>query len=128
MDSRVVTDRTSFERVASDAPAGARVPVEVRVGVADPFDAYRRAREGRGGFYLETTGGQAGWGYFGVAAADRLSVGPDDGSAIAALVDRLDREELARGDCDVPYPCGAVGCLSYDVARELEDLPDSADL
>jgi anthranilate synthase component 1 len=127
MDSRVVTDRTSFERVASDAPAGARVPVEVRVGVADPFDAYRRAREGRGGFYLETTGGQAGWGYFGVAAADRLSVGPDDGSAIAALVDRLDGEALARGDCDVPYPCGAVGWLSYDVARELEDLPDSAD-
>jgi len=127
MDPWVVTDRASFERVASDAPAGARVPVEVRVEVADPFDAYRRARDGPGGFYLETTGGQAGWGYFGVAAADRLSVGPDDGSAIAALVDRLDGEALARGDCDVPYPCGAVGWLSYDIARELEDLPDSAD-
>jgi anthranilate synthase component 1 len=126
MDPRVVTDRSSFEAVASDAAPGARVPVEVRVDVTDPFDAYRRAREGRGGFYLETTGGQEGWSYFAVAAVDRLTVGPDDGSAIAALVDCLADEELARGDCDVPYPCGAVGWLSYDVVRELEDLPDSA--
>jgi len=126
MDSWVVTDRSSFAAVASDADPGTRVPVEVRVDVPDPFDAYRRARDGRGGFYLETTGGQEGWSYFAVTATDRLSVGPDDGSAIAALVDRLDDETLARGDCDVPYPCGAVGWLSYDVARELEDLPDSA--
>jgi len=126
MNPWVVTDRSSFEAVASDAAPDVRVPVEVRVDVTDPFDAYRRAREGRGGFYLETTGGQEGWSYFAVAAADRLTVGPDDGSAIAALVDRLDGEGLARGDCDVPYPCGAVGWLSYDVARELEDLPESA--
>ncbi|WP_436923119.1 aminodeoxychorismate synthase, component I [Halosimplex amylolyticum] len=134
-EPRVVTDREAFERAAAAGPPGARVPVEVRVSVADPFDAYRRARDGPGGFHLETTGGQSGWGYFGVDPVDRLTVEPDDvpdapsgeSPAIAALVDRLDRESLARGDCDVPYPCGAVGWLSYDVARELEDLPESAD-
>ena len=146
MDPRVVTTAETFRTVASDAAPTARVPVEVRVSVADPFDAYRRARDGPGGVYLETTGGQDGWGYFGIDPADRLTVFPDavvreDGEAsdslgdagaeespaIGSLVDRLDRATLARGDCDVPYPCGAVGWLSYDVAREIEDLPDSAD-
>ena len=126
MEARVVTDRAAFAETASDAARGARVPVEVHVDVADPFDAYRRARDGRGGFYLETTGGQDGWGYFAPDPLDRVTVGPDDGPAIGQLVERLDRETLARGDCEVPYPCGAVGWLSYDVARELEDLPDHA--
>jgi anthranilate synthase component 1 len=126
MTPRVVTGRESFERAASDAAADARVPVEVRVTVTDPFEAYRRARDGTGGFYLETTGGQSGWGYFGTDPVDFLTVDPDDGSAIAALVARLDAESLARGDCDVPYPAGAVGWLSYDVARELETLPEDA--
>jgi len=132
MTPRVVTDRAAFERAAADAPAGARVPVEVRVSVADPFDAYRRARDGHGGFHLETTGGQSGWGYFGVDPVDRVAVSPDEAAgapvgespSVDALVDRLDAESLVRGDCDVPYPCGAVGWLSYDIARELEDLPD----
>jgi len=134
-EPRVVTDREAFERTAATAPPGARVPVEVRVSVADPFDAYRRARDGTGGFHLETTGGQSGWGYFGVDPVDRLTVWPDDvddsesgeSPSIRALVDRVDADSLARGDCDVPYPCGAVGWLSYDVARELETLPESAD-
>ncbi|QPV61441.1 aminodeoxychorismate synthase, component I [Halosimplex litoreum] len=132
---RVATDRTAFERAASDAPAGARVPVEVRVAVADPFDAYRRARHGPGGFHLETTGGQSGWGYFGVDPVDRVTVSAEaaagapvgESPSVDALVDRLAAESLVRGDCDVPYPCGAVGWLSYDVARELEALPESAD-
>jgi len=123
---RVVTDERTFTRTAADAAPGDRVPVEVCVPVADPFDAYRCAREGPGGAYLETTGGQSGWGYFGVDPADFLEVDPgrDTLSELTAL---LDDESLVRGDCDVPYPCGAVGWLSYDVARELEDLPDSAD-
>jgi anthranilate synthase component 1 len=132
---KVATDRTAFERAAADAPAGARVPVEVRVTVADPFDAYRRARHGPGGFHLETTGGQSGWGYFGVDPIDRVAVAADeaagapvgDSPSVEALVDRLAAESLVRGDCDVPYPCGAVGWLSYDVARELEPLPAGAD-
>jgi len=31
-----------------------------------------------------------------------------------------------RGPCSVPYPCGAFGWLSYDIARELESLPGEA--
>jgi anthranilate synthase component 1 len=129
---RVVTDRERFRDVASDAPGGARTPVEVRVAVDDPFDAYRRARGGPGGVYLETTGGQPGWGYFAVDPADRLrvsadAVARDGGSAsLAALRALLDSETLVRGDCDVPYPCGLFGWLAYDVARELESLPAAA--
>jgi len=153
----VRTDRAAFRAAASDAPPGARVPVEVRLDVADPFDAYRRARSGPGsppdrypdGAFLETTGGQAGWGYFGVDPVERLTVGPvasirepdgdpaaadgpsgastgADAPTLAALQGRLDAETLVRGDCAVPYPCGAIGWLSYDVARELEDLPGDA--
>ncbi len=146
-DPRVVTTFDSFRAAAGgrdgdaaadrDGPthAGRRVPVEVRTTVEDPFLAYRRAREGDGGVFLETTGGQPGWGYFGVDPVDRLTVSADavarasddDRSpTLAALEGLLATDRLARGDCDVPYPCGAVGWLSYDVARELEALPESA--
>jgi len=148
------TDRDRFREVAAAAPAGARVPVERRVAVDDPFAAYRRARDGPGGFCYETTGGQAGWGYFGVDPVERLTASGEavvaerggDGSAdgsdadgesptgdyrrpsptLAALQGLLDGEDLARGDCEVPYPCGAFGWLSYDVARELESFPAPA--
>jgi anthranilate synthase component 1 len=153
----VVTEEESFLATAAAAPPGARVPVEVRVTVADPFEAYRRARRSGGeGFYLETTGGQSGWGYFGVDPVERIQVeseatpwtpgedadatgagaagttatpghGDDAGAgespSLAAVDALLDRETLVRGACDVPYPCGAFGWLSYDVARELESLP-----
>ena len=125
-DPRVVTDFEGFAALAADAPPGARVPVAVRATVSDPFDAYRRAREGRaaGGVYLDTTGGQSGWGYFGTDPLALVESGPDD-DALATLAATLD-ESLLRGDCAVPYPCGAVGWLSYDVAREIETLPDHA--
>ncbi|MWV63324.1 anthranilate synthase component I [Halorubrum sp. JWXQ-INN 858] len=142
MTERVHTDRERFREVAAAASTGTRVPVEVRVAVDDPFDAYRRARDGPGGFFYETTGGQSGWGYFGVDPVERLRVAPDavvadgpgDGRSptgdyrratptLSALDGLLDGERLARGDCDVPYPCGAFGWLSYDVARELEAFP-----
>ncbi|WP_435345180.1 aminodeoxychorismate synthase, component I [Haloarchaeobius sp. HRN-SO-5] len=131
-DAHVVTTREGFVSTASDAPADTRVPVEVVLTVADPFDAYRRARTGEWDAYLETTGGQSGWGYFAVDPVDALTVNPEaetgDGSSptLAALQGVLDGETLVRGDCDVPYPCGAVGWLSYDVARELEAIPDGA--
>lgn len=140
-DAAVVTDRERFQAAAADAPAGARVPVELRTTVPDPFDAYRRARDGLGGAFLETTGGQPGWGYFGLDPVERLTVSPgaalavdtDDSAApgsptLAALDGLLAGEDLARGDCEVPYPCGAIGWLSYDIARELERFPeDTAD-
>jgi anthranilate synthase component 1 len=147
------TDRDRFRAVAAAGPDGARVPVELRVAVDDPFAAYRRARDGPGGVFYETTGGQSGWGYFGVDPVERLTVAGDavvagaDGRAsesggdapstpagdyrrpspsLAALEGILGGEALARGDCDVPYPCGAFGWLSYDVARELEEFPPAA--
>ncbi|MEY7851452.1 anthranilate synthase component I family protein [Natrarchaeobius sp. A-rgal3] len=139
-EPRVVTTLESFRAAArgtdtDDMDPPIRIPVEARLTVDDPFFAYRRAREeDDDGAYLETTGGQPGWGYFGVDPVDRLTVGPeaatrdDDDSppTLAALEGVLDSTELVRGDCEVPYPCGAVGWLSYDVARELEDLPESA--
>jgi len=138
-DPTVVTERESFQRLAREAAPTDRIPVEVRTAVADPFDAYRRARRGDGGdAFLETGGGQSGWGYLAVDPVDRLTVGPeavvrdreasrpyaDPSPTLAALEGLLDGESLVRGDCDVPYPCGAVGWLSYDVARELEALPE----
>ncbi|MDS0258121.1 aminodeoxychorismate synthase, component I [Haloarcula sp. S1CR25-12] len=123
---RVETSRDTFETLAADAPPRARIPVAVTVTVEDPFAAYRRARDPTGGVYLGTTGGQSGWGYFATAPAEFTEVGPDDGGALAALTDVLADERLVRGDCAVPYPCGAIGWLSYDVVRELERLPDSA--
>ncbi len=147
--ARVVTGEATFEETAQTAPSGARVSVEVRCQVADPFRAYRRARDRTSAandgctFYLATTGGQSGWGYFGVDPVERLQVGPGAvvgpsgkrdvaGSAhgspsLAALAGLLNGETLVRGECDVPYPCGAFGWLSYDLVRELEDLPDDAD-
>jgi anthranilate synthase component 1 len=137
----VATDRAAFERAARDATATDRVPVEIRVRVADPFDAYRRAREADedGGVFLETTGGSTGWSYFGVDPVDRLTVAAtaavrdpverayaEPSPSLAAFDGLLAGESLVRGDCDVPYPCGAVGWLSYDVARELESLPGDA--
>ncbi|WP_254274534.1 anthranilate synthase component I family protein [Haloarcula marina] len=131
-DIAVVTERASFADTAGAAPPDARVPVEVRVTVSDPFEAYRRVRNREDdGVYFETTGGQSGWGYFAVDPVERVRVGPDatargdHGPSIGEIDALLDREELVRGDCEVPYPCGAFGWLSYDVARELEDLPDT---
>uniref|UniRef100_UPI0024695EA7 anthranilate synthase component I family protein n=1 Tax=Halorubrum sp. Boch-26 TaxID=2994426 RepID=UPI0024695EA7 len=64
----------------------------------------------------------------GTDAGDRSPTGDyrRPSPTLAALQGLLDGEALARGDCEVPYPCGAFGWLSYDVARELESLPAPA--
>ncbi|ERH11920.1 MAG: anthranilate/para-aminobenzoate synthases component I, partial [halophilic archaeon J07HB67] len=136
---RVTTDRETYRRLADGAPSDARIPVVGRLSVGDPYDAYRRARGDDWSVLLETTGVQAGWGYFGVDPVDRLTVGSDathrepepDGHGdyaepsptLSALDGFLDTGPFVRGECPVPYPGGTVGWLSYDVARELETLP-----
>ncbi|MEZ3143136.1 anthranilate synthase component I family protein [Halobaculum sp. MBLA0143] len=136
---RLTTDRETYRRLAADGPPSARVPVVGRLQVADPFDAYRRARGDDWSVFLETSGVQSGWGYFGVTPTDRLTVRApaaprsrepdghgqyaDPSPTLAALSGFLDAGELRRGECPVPYPGGTVGWLSYDVARELETLP-----
>jgi anthranilate synthase component 1 len=138
---RVITDRQAFRSVAAGAAGAARVPVEIRLSAADPFEAYRRARRGDGGdVFLETTGGQSGWGYFATEPIERLTVSaeaepiPDEGSdrtptspSLSALDTELSTETLERGDCETPFPCGLIGWLSYDIARELESIPNGTD-
>lgn len=126
MAPTVVTSRESFRDAARDAPPAARIPVEVHVEIRDPFVAYRHARNDDGGFYMETTGGQSGWGYFGVEPCAFRTVETDDRESLTTLAGMVEDETLVRAGCDVPYPCGAVGWLSYDVARELETLPNEA--
>ena len=125
MDDEIITTREAFAATAADAPAGVRVPVEARVTVEDPFLAYRRARSDDPGAYLATTGGQQGWGYFGVDPESVHQVGPE-GAALAELDALVGDDSLRRGDCTVPYPCGLVGWFSYGIAHELEELPNSA--
>ncbi len=128
---RVVTDPETFRETARKATQDTRIPVELRVCVADPFDAYRRARCGNGGdVFLETTGGQSGWGYFATDPITRVSVStPSGGTAGSPSIDAIRQittgEAIARGSCDIPYPCGVFGWLSYDIVRELEALPST---
>ncbi|ACV12644.1 para-aminobenzoate synthase component I [Halorhabdus utahensis DSM 12940] len=125
-DPELVTDLATFRARAAGADPGDRVPVEARVTVTDPYEAYRRARRSTGGCVLETTGGTEGWSYFGVEPIEWLTVDPGE-DTIGRLVDRLGEEHLHRAGADVPYPCGAIGWLSYDIAREIEALPGSAE-
>ncbi|HKL29459.1 MAG TPA: anthranilate synthase component I, partial [Natrialbaceae archaeon] len=107
VEPTVATTLSDFSRTARDAPAGARIPIEVELPVDDPFEAYRRARDGSTGFVFETTGGQSGWGYFGVDPVDGLTVTADaasrdgDSPTLSALQKSLDDETLVRGDCNV---------------------------
>jgi anthranilate synthase component 1 len=121
----VVTDRHTVEDAVAAAP-DARVVVEAERPVDDPFDAYRRARGDDPGFYYETTGGSDGWGYFGVAPAEFLTVEAGESGALDLIADRVAEETLVRGDCEIPHPGGLFGWLSYDVAGDLEDLPSDA--
>jgi anthranilate synthase component 1 len=117
------TVRTSFDRfraAAADAPADARVPVVVTAEV-DPFDAYRRARGDAPSVFFETSGGRPGWGYFGVEPDAFHEV--DGDGVLETITDLVAGESLVRGDCEIPYPGGFFGWLSYDVAREIESLP-----
>ncbi|WP_425498626.1 aminodeoxychorismate synthase, component I [Haloplanus salilacus] len=122
MTGTVATDRLAFRTAAEEGTPETRVPVVVELE-ADPFDAYRRARGEDPSVFFETSGGQPGWGYFGV---DPDTVHEVDGEGVlGTITDLVDGETLARGDCEVPYPGGFFGWLSYDAVREIEDLPST---
>lgn len=122
------TSVDDFKRTARGAPSGARVPIELEVEVADPFKAYRRARYREGGFFTACNDGREGWGYFGIRPTRRLESTPlptdDEVDSFAELREQVAEEDLARGDCEVPYPCAYVGWLSYDIMREKHDIEE----
>lgn len=93
----VVTEEESFVDTAENAPTGARIPVEVHVRISDPFIAYRRVRDGDSdGFYLKTTGGQAGWGYFGVNPVELASTLGSSPRAFASTACKANFGEVVR--------------------------------
>ncbi|WP_251342616.1 aminodeoxychorismate synthase, component I [Haloplanus halophilus] len=122
MSPRIETSLDAFRAAADGASPSTRVPVEVRID-RDPFEAYRRARREAPSVFFETSGGRPGWGYFGV---DPDFVREVDGEGVLdAITELVDTESLVRGDCEVPYPGGFFGWLSYDAVREIEDLPET---
>ncbi|MFL2520985.1 MAG: anthranilate synthase component I family protein [Halobacteriales archaeon] len=126
----VYTDKHDYLSVAATSPSSSRIPVEVRVVVDDPFKAYLNSREGSQSFYLETTGGTPGWGYFGIRPSAFLEINsdsPTSSSALSQLYDFFAKEHLVRNGCETPYPCGVVGWLSYELAKEIENIPPRTD-
>jgi anthranilate synthase component 1 len=120
----VRTSLDDFLAVAAGAGPDDRVPIEVRLD-ADPFAAYRRARGDAPAVFFETSGGRPGWGYFGVDPDAVHEVGGDEDGVLRTITDLVASESLVRGDCEVPYPGGFFGWLSYDAAREIEALPST---
>lgn len=112
-----------------EAPDNARVPVEVRTEVDDPFEAYRRARYEEGGFYMTTNSGEDGWGYFGISPVRRLNsyLLPDheETDSFGLLNREYGAVELYRGESEVPFPCGVAGWVSYDTLFEGLDVERS---
>ncbi|MFB6110986.1 MAG: aminodeoxychorismate synthase, component I [Halobacteriaceae archaeon] len=119
----VRTTLAQFRSQAAIASAGDRVPLVATVEVDGPWSAYRRARSTEEwGVFLETGGGASGRGYFGVAPTATRTV---DTGALSTIRSLGHSTSLVRGSCGVPFPGGWFGWLSYDVAREIESLPDS---
>ena len=132
--TQIVTSRAGYERIAADAAATARVPIELQIHVEDPFEAFRAVADAHDAVLLETTGGHRGWSYIGLNPERRIEVrAPMEGvtaegsPTLAELQAAVDAEELIRGECAVPYPCGVIGWLSYEISRELEPtIPSGA--
>ena len=128
------TSWDAYQSVARSASVGDRIPVELQLSVDDPFSAYQVVRNDQGSVYLETTGGQDGWGYFATDPIERItarvpagSLTPETSPSLAALAGRLEAETLHHGTTDVPFPCGLFGWLSYDLVREIESLPQETE-
>jgi len=124
---QTVTSRAEYMHTAADVAETSRVPIELQVTVHDPFEAFRAVAESHEGVLLETTGGRAGWSYIGLdpeswthVRAPLESQAVDGSPTLAELQGALDAETLIRGECAVPYPCGIIGWLGYEISRELE--------
>ncbi|MHC4253082.1 MAG: hypothetical protein ACYS9X_28520, partial [Planctomycetota bacterium] len=135
----------SVEAVACASRARAAVVHEL--GPGPKPEAVFRALAGREGvFFLDSAGGPAGlarWSFLGaepflILRADGrevTEVGSGTDSAahasprrrkanpFAALGGTLRTLALDRGDSAVPFTCGAVGYLGYDLKHSVERLP-----
>lgn len=123
-------DRSTYCRAARELDGATRVPVVATLTVDDPWLAYRCAREEGWGVCFETGGGRPGWNAFGVDPSATLTVWADDlgerwPSSLAALEATIETDRLYPTDWAPPIPGGWFGWISYDVARELEHLPET---
>lgn len=125
-----ITSWDEYRSVARTATHGDRIPVEIQLTVDDPFSAYQVIRDQHGSVFLETTGGQRGWGYFATDPIEHItarspaeSLTEGTSPSLAALAGRLEAETLHGDTTEVPFPCGLFGWLSYDLVREIETLP-----
>ena len=122
-----MTSRAEYLHTAADIAETSRVPIELRVTVEDPFEAFRAVVESHEGVLLETSGGREGWSYIGLDPEVRTHIrapletrAGDGPPTLVELQGALDAETLVRGECTVPYPCGIIGWLGYEISRELE--------
>ncbi len=127
---RWVTAREDYRERAGSLDAGTRLPLLAELSVPDPWLAFRRARDGGWAACFETLGEDGGWNVFGVNPTATLSVHPADlgdeyVSSLEALSEVIADESIHLTEEVPPIPGGWIGWLSYDIARELENLPDS---
>ena len=126
------TDREDYLEVATDLDTNTRVPIEARTVVDDPWLAFRRARTDTWNVCFETRGEKPGWNWFGVEPDKTLTCWPEEissqgSTSLEALTHTLDGEALHRPPGTPPVPGGWFGWISYDIARELESLPETTE-
>jgi aminodeoxychorismate synthase component I len=112
------------------AKPGKAIPLieELPAGYIAPRDAYRRLQAGPDSFLLESAGGSPVITEYSFAGSDPFHTittkGKDPFPELRAATARFSPGPLP---IDLPFWGGAVGFLSYDVARYVEKLPVLAD-
>lgn len=129
---RWVSQRDDYRSVAAGLDPSTRLPVHATITVDDPWQAFRRARGGEWSAYFETLGEHGGWSAFGIDPSATLEVDPDElepaqTTSLQRLTSVLEEESIHLTDEEPPIPGGWFGWLSYDIARELEDLPETTE-
>ena len=123
-------DREAYLEDATQLEPTTRLPIEASIIVDSPWRAFRRCRSDTWNVCLETRGGRPGWNWFGVEPTATLTSWPEDvgvrwTSSLSALTDALETEDIHLPDGTPPIPGGWFGWISYDIARELEHLPET---